>query len=76
MATTKKRQTNEQFLTEIMRFSRYGALSQAFVMEALSRYAEEVSKADPKSCDTPMLSGAAWVGVAKEIRDKLNEHLS
>ncbi len=35
--------TNLECLTEIMTFSRYGALAQAFVMDALSKHAERVA---------------------------------
>lgn len=35
--------TNLECPTEIMTFSRYGALAQAFVMDALSKHAERVA---------------------------------
>ncbi|MDH0051009.1 hypothetical protein [Comamonas terrigena] len=63
--------TNVAYVTEIMEFSRFGALSQVFVIEALTRYAATVAVACPEDLDTPGLSGAAWVGVAKEIDAKL-----
>jgi hypothetical protein len=34
--------TNVEYLTEIMEFSRFGALAQAFVIEAVARYAAEI----------------------------------
>lgn len=63
--------TNVEFVTDLMEFSRYGALAQVFVIEALRRYAFQVSIADPKLLDSPGLSGAAWVAVGKEIDAKL-----
>lgn len=63
--------TNVEFVTDLMEFSRYGALAQVFVIEALRRYAFQVSIADPKRLDSPGLSGAAWVGVGQEIDAKL-----
>ena len=63
-------QTNVEFVTEIMEFSRYGALAQAFVIEALHLYAGDVAAADPRAFDSAGLSGSAWVGVAKEILAK------
>jgi len=63
--------TNVDYLTELLEFSRFGALAQAFVIEAVHRYAAKVAAADPKDLESPGLSGAAWVGVAKEIDTKL-----
>ncbi|WP_428840874.1 hypothetical protein [Comamonas kerstersii] len=63
--------TNVEFVADIMEFSRYGALAQAFVIEALQRHAERIAAANPKAMDSPGLSGSAWVGVAREIRTKL-----
>lgn len=63
--------TNVDYVTEIMEFSRFGALSQAFVIEAITRYAKAVAVASPEDLDSHGLSGAAWVGVSKEINAKL-----
>jgi hypothetical protein len=69
-----KKKTNEQLVKHIMNFSGYGVLSQAFVMTAIQKYADACAKADPKMFDSPMLHGDAWVGVAKEIKAKMDEH--
>lgn len=66
-----ERMTNVELVTEAMEFSRYGALAQAFVIEALRRYAAKVAVADPKDLDSPGLNGCAWVGTAQEINAKL-----
>jgi len=63
--------TNVEFVADIMEFSRYGALAQAFVIDALQRHAERIAAANPKDLDSPGLCGNAWVGVAREIRTKL-----
>lgn len=63
--------TNVEYLTEIMEFSRFGALAQAFVIEAVARCAAEIKASRPEDLDSPGLSGAAWTGVAKEIDAKL-----
>ncbi|HDR9201837.1 TPA: hypothetical protein QDB48_003163 [Burkholderia vietnamiensis] len=68
---------NLECLTEIMTFSRYGALAQAFVMDALSQYAERVATTPPDQLQVnPMISARAWQGVAQEIRTKLEAHFS
>lgn len=69
-----KRKTNVQIVKEMMEKSQYGALSQAFVMEAISRYAEEVSKTKPNDYSkNSFIHPDAWIGVAKEIQDRLKK---
>ena len=63
--------TNVEFVTELMEFSAYGGLIQAFVMQALEQYAQRVAAMDPEALDTPMVRGRAWHGCAVEVRDKL-----
>lgn len=67
-----KRKTNESIVRDIMRNSRFGALSQVFVMDALQKLADAVAASKPK--DYPKNSFVhpeAWIGVAKEIQEKL-----
>lgn len=76
-----KATTNLECITEIMTFSRYGALAQAFVMAALSKYAAHVAAMpfdvlQQKLGDHPMLSACAWHGVAQEIHGKLEAHFA
>ena len=52
--------TNLECLTEIMTFSRHGALAQAFVMDALSQHAERVATTPPDQWQVnPMISARA-----------------
>lgn len=62
-----KSHTNEQFVVELMTSSRYGALGQMFVLDAILQHATRVAAADPKAINHPLVLGAAWVAVAKEI---------
>lgn len=66
-----RRKTNQQILRQITCFSAYGALAEIFVMAAVEKYAEACAAADPKTFDNALISGAAWQGVAVEIRDIL-----
>ena len=73
-----RRQTNVEAITEIMEFSRYGALAQLFIIDALSKQARAVADAPPEAFEGEgweMVSGKAWQGVAREIADKLDKHL-
>ena len=67
----KRPMTNIEKVTHIMSYSNYGALAQLFVMEALLRWSDIVSKADANKVDNGLISGEAWIGVAKEIQNAL-----
>ena len=68
----KRPMTNIEKVTHIMSYSNYGALAQMFVMEALLRWSDIVGKADAKKVDNGLISGEAWIGVAKEIQNALH----
>jgi len=68
------RKTNIEFITDLMDFSNFGPLAQMFVIQALTVYSAKVAQADPDKMDNALVSGAAWVGVAKEIKAKLDSH--
>jgi hypothetical protein len=70
-STRKEPDTNVEFVTRMMEFSNYGALAQLFILESIRNWADLVAKADPVKVDSPMISGQAWVGVASEIKAKL-----
>lgn len=69
------RKTNEELVSDLMNFSRHGALMQVFVLEALGRYSADCAAADPADLNTPHLSGQAWHGCATEVLQALAEHL-
>lgn len=78
-ATYNKATTNIEFLTEMMEFSRCGALAQVFVMEAVRRYAKQVAEYTPEqvaAIDNGFMSGQVWQKVAKEINGKMEAHLN
>ncbi|HDR9202719.1 TPA: hypothetical protein QDB48_004074 [Burkholderia vietnamiensis] len=73
--------TNVECITDLMTFSRYGALAQAFVMDALGKHASSIAKMPleefaEKFGDQPAVSAKAWHGVANEIHDKLEAHFA
>jgi hypothetical protein len=73
--------TNLECHTQIMTFSRYGALAQAFVMDALSKHAEHIpqmplDELEERFGDHPMIGANAWQLVAKEIHEKLEAHFA
>jgi hypothetical protein len=71
------RPTNIETVTAIMEYSRFGALAQAFVMDALMKQAKAAAEAPPEafaSMRDGFVSPEAWQGVAREIADKLKKH--
>lgn len=70
-----RRQTNTEFMVNLLEFSRSGVLMHAFVLEGLRLYAQEVMKADPEDLGNAMISGNAWQLCAKEYLEKIGEHL-
>ncbi len=71
MPKNLKRETNVQFVKRIMEYG--SPLRQAFVIEAIAKYAEACAKADAKTFDCAWLSGDAWVQVAREIHAECKE---
>lgn len=72
----RKPKTNEQVVYDIMVFSQFGALSQAFVIEALMRCADQVAamtdeEVEAANANSP-INMEAWRGVAREIKRKLD----
>lgn len=71
------KKTNEQLLLEIINHSRYGALAQVFVIDALYKFAKKVAASSPEEYGDGMLfiHPDSWIGVAKEIELKIKQHL-
>lgn len=63
--------TNVQIVKAIMEGGSYGALTQAFVVQAIRAYAEEVVTAPPPPAPAdgtvPFIAHDAWRSVAREI---------
>jgi hypothetical protein len=74
--------TNIDLVKDIMNFSQFGALSQAMVIQALHFYVDMIIEQEEDiileeqrniaNGQTPFISNVAWVGLAKEIKTKLN----
>jgi|HubBroStandDraft_1064217.scaffolds.fasta_scaffold198047_2 hypothetical protein len=71
-----RRRTNTAFLRDVMEHSPTGALMQAFVLEALRRYADAVAAADPADLDSALISGTAWHKCATHLQAALAAHLA
>ena len=65
-----KHKTNTQLINSLMAYSKQGVLMQAFVIEAISKYAESV-KANPLP-DNAFISAQAWDNCANEVLEAVN----
>jgi hypothetical protein len=73
-----KRQNNVEFVIDMMKFSRYGAMAQLFVLQALDQYSHAVANAPPESFagSEHLINARTWQGVAKEIAQKMEQRLN
>ncbi|MET3394929.1 hypothetical protein ABIC33_005603 [Variovorax sp. 1140] len=69
------RQSNVEFVVDLMEYSAHGALIQAFVIHALKQYARRVAAVTSEQLDTGLVSGHAWHGCAVEVGRKLAQWL-
>jgi hypothetical protein len=72
---TKKFNTNEELVADLMCHSPYGGLCQVFILEAIRHYAEQVASTTPptKEEDTGFISVIAWHGIAIDILKRIEE---
>jgi hypothetical protein len=67
-----KHVTNVELLSKLMSHSQQGVLMQAFIIEAISHYAEQTKVAPPWSKDNTFISEAAWRACADEAMEAIN----
>jgi hypothetical protein len=72
----KRPMTNIEKVQHIMSSSRYGALAQLFVMDALHKWTGIITKASPAQVDNGFVNPEAWIGVAREIQNTLQTGLT
>ena len=65
-----KQKTNIQLVNSLMTYSKQGVLMQAFIIEAIAKYAESVI-ANPLP-DNAFISGYAWDACASEALVAIN----
>lgn len=69
--TKVKHKTNVQLINGLMTHSQQGVLMQAFIIEALGKYAEQ-TKVSPPWSNQSFISEAAWRACADEALDAIN----
>jgi hypothetical protein len=65
----KQLNCNEDLVRDLLNYSPYGALGQAFVMEAIQAYAKGMLAA-PRAdeTDNEFISQATWRGIAADVK--------
>ena len=66
-----KHKTNVQIINGLMTHSQQGVLMQAFIIEAISNYANQ-TKVSPAWANEGFISEAAWRACADEALDAIN----
>lgn len=70
---TNEPTNNVELVTAMMEFSKFGALAQAFIVEAITRYAKQVSNSTPEQYgENSIVAPESWIGVGKEIKTKMD----
>jgi hypothetical protein len=70
--TKVKHKTNVQLINGLMTHSQQGVLMQAFIIEAIAKYAEQTKVSPPWSTDNTFISEAAWRACADEAMEAIN----
>lgn len=69
-----RRLTNQEFLADLITFSRFGPMAEVFVMEAVRLHAQAVAAQDPDKADqNSMVSPHLWVNVARDITARFEQ---
>ena len=68
------RKTNQDVVMESMNYSKYGALSQTFIMQAIEQLCDKVIEQENELLKQPpgFIHMPSWIGVAKEIKANLS----
>jgi hypothetical protein len=69
-----RRLTNQEFLVHMMTFSRFGPMTEVFIMEAVRLHAQAVAAQDPDKADqNSMVSPHLWANVARDIAARFEQ---
>ena len=67
-----KPKTNIQVVNDLMTHSKQGVLMQAFIIEAIAKYAEQTKVSPPWSKDNTFISEESWRACADEAMEAIN----
>lgn len=67
----KKVETNLDLVKDLMHYSPYGALCQAFIIEGIYKYCDTVIKENPLT-ENSFVDHKAWLGIANDIKTRMD----
>ena len=67
-----KHVTNVELINKLMTHSQRGVLMQAFIIEAIAKYAEQTKVSPPWSKDNTFISEESWRACADEAMEAIN----
>lgn len=78
MTTPRNHETNTEFVTRLMDFSKHGALMHLFVIDALEKRANQILNISDEDLEAAfdrnnMIDWRAWKACAQEIKDNIEE---
>lgn len=75
--------TNEDLIKDLMNFSPYGGLCQAFIMQGIQAYCQDVINQKDEMLEheeqmkiegrMPLISTTAWIGIAEDVNKRIEE---
>jgi hypothetical protein len=68
----KRSATNVDLVVELMNYCPYGALGQAFIIEAITHYCKQVKTANPIG-PGHLINSEAWHGMAQDYLQRIEE---
>jgi hypothetical protein len=72
----KQHPTNVEFVTDMMEFSDAGGLKQAFVIEAIHKYATYITTETEWRSENACISPDAWLCCAEECLDAIDNRVT
>ena len=70
------KQTNVEFVTEVMEYSKYGPLMQAFVIDCMLKWSSHIITNETEvllQMKNGLVHAESWIGCAKELKQKIED---
>lgn len=70
------RLNNGEFVRDLMNFSRYGALAQVFIIEAIRAYSEGVMQQEAADNPDAIVNPVVWKAIGTDLFNKIEDRYS
>ncbi len=69
------RKTNTELVDDLMSYSRFGAMAQVFIIEAIRSYSSRiVENGEPEDNKSLFISPVLWYNIAKDVLDRVEQN--